>query len=118
MGHGHFRLASLKVYQALCSSLFCLHNTCPTESGHSKRHTSLVFLWVLLDKGLDQTGGRGDHSQVLVIQEVDDPGGPLPDLDVLGRGAQQSQQGQGSTLLHRVNRFTTKTQNSTGDKFS
>jgi len=60
------------------------------EPGYGQADTPFVLLGILLDQRVDQRGRRRDDAHVLVVEEVDDPRGPLATGDHLLASAEQS----------------------------
>lgn len=59
----------------------------PAESWHCQRHTSFIFLGILLHQSINQTGSCSNNTHMLIIQKMDNTRCPFSSwynfLDVL-----------------------------------
>ena len=75
------------------------------EARHGERHARLVLVRVAPHQHVYQADRGRDDAQMLVVQQVDDPGGPLARRhDVLAR-LEQLEETEGGALLHAVDRI-------------
>uniref|UniRef100_A0A182XS43 Uncharacterized protein n=1 Tax=Anopheles quadriannulatus TaxID=34691 RepID=A0A182XS43_ANOQN len=74
------------------------------QARHGQADAALVLFRVFLDQRIDQAGRRRYHAHMLIVQQMDDPAGPLAARDDVRAGAEQPQQAQRGRLLHHVHR--------------
>ena len=79
--------------------------TYSTETRNGQTDTSLVLVRVALDKGLDEWSSRCDNTQMLIVEQMDDPWSPFATGNNLRRRSQKPQQAECSRLLDNVHRI-------------
>ena len=80
--------------------------TYSTETRNGQTDTSFVLVRVALDKGFDEWSSRCYNTQMLIVEQMDDPWSPFTTRNNLRRCSQKPQQAESSRLLDNVHRVT------------